>query len=157
MTTRPVRRQYETRNTNRPQSMGGRSSLSDKAIQLLLQKSIAAATLDTATLASQLPTESGLLLDVIDFCQQHHECTIIAILGAWEGTVEGAHLKALAEDATFSPALNVEGELTAILNQLRIQAIQIQLQQPVDLGTRKRLKEECAALIKNTTVKFSEM
>ena len=146
LVTRPVRRQYEVHN-RRPQSIAGRSSLSDKAIQLLLQKSTAATTLDTALLLSQLPTESALLLDVIDFCQQQPDCTIIAILGTWEGTAEGAHLKALAEDATFSPALNVEGELTDILNQLRIESLNQQLKETTEFAAQVQLKKELRALV----------
>lgn len=148
LVTRPVRRQYEVRPQNRQQSIGGRSSLSDKAIQLLLQKSTAASVLDCTILAKQLPTESALLLDVIGFCQQHPDCTIIAILGAWEGTAEGAHLKALAEDATFSPALNVEGELSDIFNQLKIENVKKQRQETQEFAEQVRLDKELRALTK---------
>ena len=153
LVTRPIRRSYEVTN-RRPQSISGRSSLSDKAIQLLLQKSVAAASLNTAELLTQLPAESALLLDVIDFCQQHPDCTIIAILGAWEGSAEGAHLKALAEDASFIHSLNVEAELSDIFQQLRIKAIQIQLDNSTDFATTFKLKNELrsaqAAVVKNT-------
>ena len=94
-----------------------------------------------------MPTESALLLDVIDFCQQQPDCTIIAILGTWEGTAEGAHLKALAEDATFSPALNVEGELTDILNQLRIESLNQQLKETTEFTAQVQLKKELRALV----------
>ena len=120
--------------------------MSDKAIQLLLQKSSAATLLDSTVLLPQLPTESALLLDIINFCQRHPDCTIIAILGAWEGTAEGAHLKALAEDATFSPALNVEGELTDILNQLRIDSLKRQLKETTEFARQVKLDKELRAL-----------
>ena len=145
LATRPVRHNYEVK-SHRPQSIGGRSSLSDKAIQLLLQKSSAATLLDSTVLLPQLPTESALLLDIINFCQRHPDCTIIAILGAWEGTAEGAHLKALAEDATFSPALNVEGELTDILNQLRIDSLKRQLKETTEFARQVKLDKELRAL-----------
>ncbi len=151
LTTRPIRRHYEVQN-RRPQSIAGRSSLSDKAIQLLLQKSSAAEALNTTQLLTQLPVESALLLDVIDFCQQQPNCTTFTILGSWEGTAEGAHLKALAEDASFIPALNVEMELSDIFQQLRIQRLQQDLAQNPDFATTTRLHKELhaakAALIK---------
>ena len=145
LVTRPVRRQYEVHN-RRPQSIAGRSSLSDKAIQLLLQKSTAATTLDTALLLSQLPTESALLLDVIDFCQQQPDCTIIAILGTWEGTAEGAHLKALAEDATFSPALNVEGE-RGHFESITDRKFKPTLKETTEFAAQVQLKKELRALV----------
>ncbi|PTQ89017.1 DNA primase [Agitococcus lubricus] len=122
-------------------TVAGRSSLSDKATQLLLQKSDAALALDLDTLRQQLPANSQLFLDVAHFCQQHPHCTSIALLGAWAGTHDGAYLKALAEDASFIPALNVEAELHDIINQLSIQAIEQQLTQATDLASQVRLKK----------------
>ena len=145
--TRPVRRPYLVQpEAPALRSVAGRSSLSDKAIQLLLQKSTACQALDLTTLAEQLPPNTALLQQVIAYCQQHPDCTSYAILGAWEGTPEGAHLKALAEDAAFIPALNVEAELNDIFNQLRVQAIKNQLAQSSDLATTMRLNKELRAL-----------
>ena len=146
MATRPVRRQYDARNTNRPQSIAGKLSWSDKAIQLLLQDATIATALDTALLLNQLPSESALLLDVIDFCQQHADCTAFAILGAWEGTAEGAHLKALAEDAPFLSAINTLGEMTDILNQLRIDNLKKRRKETTELNLQVQIDKELRSL-----------
>lgn len=145
--TRPLRRPYLVQpEAPALRSVAGRSTLSDKAIQLLLQKSAVAFGLDLEQLAQQLPEQALLFLEVVKFCQSHPDCTSIAILGAWEGTAEGTHLKALAEDAAFIPALNVEAELKDIVNQLRIQAIKAQLDTS-DLATTMRLNKELRALV----------
>lgn len=146
MATRPVRRQYEARTPNRPQSIAGKLSWSDKAIQLLLQDATITTALDTALLHNQLPSESALLLDVIDFCQQHADCTAFAILGAWEGTAEGAHLKALAEDAPFLSAIDTLGEMTDILNQLRIDNLKKRRKETTELNLQVQIDKELRSL-----------
>ncbi|MDO8418068.1 MAG: DNA primase [Agitococcus sp.] len=146
LATRPVRRQYEARTPNRPQSIAGKLSWSDKAIQLLLQDAAIATALDTALLLNQLPSESALLLDVIDFCQQHTDCTAFAILGAWEGTAEGAHLKALAEDAPFLSAIDTLGEMTDILNQLRIDNLKKRRKETTELNLQVQIDKELRSL-----------
>ena len=83
----------------------------------------------------------------IKFCQAQPDSTSISILGAWQGTEEGQHLQALAEDTAFIPALNVEEELHDIMKQLSIQHLQHALSQSPDLSTTMRLKKELKALI----------
>ena len=74
-------------------------------------------------------------------------------MGAWQGTDEGLHLQALAEDAAFIPALNVQQELHDILNQLRVSQLKTLLsQQSSGLAETLRLKKELAQLV-NTLAK----
>ena len=129
-------------------SLAGRSSLSDKAIQLLLQKPDAALNLDISQLDSSPDTE--LLREVWHLCQTHPEITSISILGAWQGTEEGRHLKVLAEDTHFFENLDASTALQDILIQLRIQQLELELKQNADLLTTMRLKKELAILAKKT-------
>ena len=135
----------------KPKSLAGRSSLSDKAIQLLLQQPNAVLALNIDAL-EPMP-DNQLLRDVWQFCTVKPDSTSISILGAWQGTDEGLHLQALAEDAAFIPALNVQQELHDILNQLRVSQLKTLLsQQSSGLAETLRLKKELAQLV-NTLAK----
>jgi len=129
-------------------SLAGRSSLSDKAIQLLLQNSSAALNIDLNQLPVQAETQ--LLAEIIKFCQTQPDCSSIGILGAWQGTDEGRHLQALAEDAAFLSTLDAAHELHDIIKQLHIQSLKQALDQSPDLVTTMRLKKELAMLAKKT-------
>lgn len=127
-------------------SVAGRSTVSDKAIQLLLQQPNAVLGLDISQLVPSPDTE--LLREVWRLCESQPESTSISLLGAWQGTQEGQHLQALAEDTTFIPALNAQEELYDILNQLRVHQLNTLLQQPaLGLAETMRLKKELKALI----------
>lgn len=141
LVTRPVRARYHL-----PRLNTGHFTLSDKAIQLLLQKPSAAQGLPLAQLEQQLPLESGLLLTVLTYCQEYPDVSSIAILGAWEGSDEGNHIKALLEDTCFIPSLNVETELNDILRQLQLQHLRSQLQSVNSLTEIQRLKAELRRL-----------
>ncbi|HNG47233.1 MAG TPA: hypothetical protein PK944_06005, partial [Agitococcus sp.] len=129
----------------KPKNLAGRSSLSDKAIQLLLQKPEAAKSIDIQKYAELFAQESPLLLDVIEFCLKQENCSTWALLGAWQGTAEGLHLQALAEDTGFLADLNAEAELSDIVNQLHIQRLKKALHHSPDLMTTIKLKKELAA------------
>lgn len=129
----------------KPKNLAGRSSLSDKAIQLLLQKPEAAKSINLEKYAELFAQESPLLLEVIEFCLKQENCSTWALLGAWQGTAEGLHLQALAEDTAFLPSLNVEAELSDIINQLYIQRLKKALSHSPDLMTAIKLKKELAA------------
>ncbi len=129
----------------KPKNLAGRSSLSDKAIQLLLQKPEAAHSIDMSKYADLFTQEASLLFEVVQFCLQQENCSSLALLGAWQGTSEGLHLQALAEDTAFLPALNVEAELKDILNQLQIQQLKKALDHSPDLMTTIKLKKALAA------------
>ena len=144
-TSQPKRHYQTMSNPPKLRSLAGRSSLSDKAIQLLLQKPDAVLHLELTHIP--LNGETDLLLEIIKFCQAQPDSTSISILGAWQGTEEGLHLQALAEDTAFIPALNVEEELHDIMKQLSIQHLQHALSQSPDLSTTMRLKKELKALI----------
>lgn len=145
-TSQPKRHYPAAANPPKLRSLAGRSSLSDKAIQLLLQKPDAALSLELTQIP--LSSDTNLLLEVIKFCQAQPDSTSISILGAWQGTEEGQHLQALAEDTAFIPALNVEEELHDILNQLKVHQLNALLQQPsLGLAETMRLKKELKALI----------
>lgn len=144
-TSQPKRHYQTVSNPPKLRSLAGRSSLSDKAIQLLLQKPDAVLHLELTHIP--LNGETDLLLEIIKFCQAQPDSTSISILGAWQGTEEGQHLQALAEDTAFIPALNVEEELHDIMKQLSIQHLQHALSQSPDLSTTMRLKKELKALI----------
>ncbi len=144
-TSQPKRHYQTMSNPPKLRSLAGRSSLSDKAIQLLLQKPDAVLHLELTHIP--LNGETDLLLEIIKFCQAQPDSTSISILGAWQGTEEGQHLQALAEDTAFIPALNVEEELHDIMKQLSIQHLQHALSQSPDLSTTMRLKKELKALI----------
>jgi DNA primase len=145
-TSQPKRHYQTMSNPPKLRSLAGRSSLSDKAIQLLLQKPDAVLHLELTHIP--LNGETDLLLEIIKFCQAQPDSTSISILGAWQGTEEGQHLQALAEDTAFIPALNVEEELHDILNQLKVHQLNALLQQPsLGLAETMRLKKELKALI----------
>ena len=145
-TPQPKRHYLTVTNPPKLRSLAGRSSLSDKAIQLLLQQPNAVLNLDINRLALSPDTE--LLREVWRFCESQPESTSISILGAWQGKEEGQHLQALAEDTAFIPALNVEEELHDILNQLKVHQLNALLQQPsLGLAETMRLKKELKALI----------
>lgn len=129
----------------KPKNLAGRSSLSDKAIQLLIQKPEAANSINLEKYAELFVQEAPLLFEVIEFCLKQQNCSSLALLGAWQGTTEGLHLQALAEDTAFLPALNVEAELTDIINQLHIQRLKKALDNSPDLMTTIKLKKELAA------------
>jgi DNA primase len=143
--TAQPKRTYPSAAPQKLRSLAGRSSLSDKAIQLLLQKPDVALHLELSHIS--LSNDTDLLLEVIKFCQAQPDSTSISILGAWQGTEEGQHIQALAEDTAFIPALNVEEELHDIIKQLSIQHLQHALNQSPDLSTTMRLKKELKALI----------
>ena len=82
---------------------------------------------------------------MIEFCLKQENCSTWALLGAWQGTAEGLHLQALAEDASFLPALNVEAELSDKINHLHIQRIQKALDSKPGLKITNELKKELAA------------
>ncbi len=119
--------------------------MSDKAIQLLIQKPEAANSINLEKYAELFVQEAPLLFEVIEFCLKQQNCSSLALLGAWQGTTEGLHLQALAEDTAFLPALNVEAELTDIINQLHIQRLKKALDNSPDLMTTIKLKKELAA------------
>lgn len=149
----PPKANASYRTPAKPKSIAGRSSLSDKAIQLLLQQPHAVNGLSLDCL-EPLPNNQ-LLREVWQHCTQQPDSTSIAILGAWQGTDEGLHLQALAEDTTFIPALNVQQELQDIVNQLRIAQLQAQLQQPsTGLAETLRRKKELNLLIKSLAKKL---
>ena len=114
-------------------------------IQLLIQKPEAANSINLEKYAELFVQEAPLLFEVIEFCLKQENCSTWALLGAWQGTAEGLHLQALAEDTAFLPALNVEAELTDIINQLHIQRLKKALDNSPDLMTTIKLKKELAA------------
>ncbi|MDO8329538.1 MAG: DNA primase [Fluviicoccus sp.] len=145
MITQPVRAVYQSRP---PQTPRGRHtlSLSDRAIQLLLQKPEAALTLNLERLEHHLPLEAALLLTVVRFLQQDAAPSGMALLGAWEGSLEGGRLKRIAEDTNFIPSLDVEGELTGIITQLAIHTLKEKLEETHSLGAIQQLKTQLREL-----------
>lgn len=133
---RPVRVAYQSSPTA-PRA-GNRISLSDRAIQLLLQKPEAALNLSTERLEHQLPLEGALLLTVVRFLQATP--STVALLGAWQGSPDGDRLQRIAEDAHFIPSLNVEQELAGIVAQLGILTLKEKLGETQGLGAIQTLK-----------------
>ncbi len=136
------RREFITASV-KPKNLAGRTSLCDKAIQLLLQQPNAVLGLNINSL-EPMP-DNQLLRDVWQFCTLKPDSTSISILGAWQGTDEGSHLQALAEDTEFFEALDAKLALQDILLQLRIQQLELARKHGSGLAATVKLNKELHA------------
>jgi DNA primase len=139
MTTQPVRAVYKSH--LKPEVVSrNKLSLADHAIKLILHKPEAVSGVNADRLEQHLPLEGALLLSVVRFLQQT-PLGRMALLGAWEGSIEGERLKLIAEDSSFIPSLDVEHELADVILQLELQAIRLKKNQAVGVPAIYELQQ----------------